>query len=99
DTSLEPHLVVLANRADTVPEIGALRSVGRRQERDQRPLELSGPPRPLVDKRKQIAVGAGMEAAEERQDLVADEPALRPGVRRVVAVRDAALLAVANRVL
>jgi len=38
---------------------------------------------PLVEGAQQVPVGAGMEAAEERQDLVAHEASLRSRVGRV----------------
>ena len=97
--ALEAHVVVLAHRAHAVAEVRGLRPVGRREELRERALELPRQPRALVREREEVPVGAGMEPPEEREDLVADEPALRVGVRRVDAVREPVLLAVAHGVL
>src|SRR5580765_5260169 len=51
-----------------------------------------------VEGAQEILVGGRMDPPQERKDLVADQPADAVAVRRVVAERQAALLAIAARV-
>ena len=99
DRALQPERVVLADRADAAAEVGGLRARRRREELEERVLERSRKPRPLSCEREQVLVGAGMQAAQERQDLVPDEPALRVGVRGVHPEREPVRAAVLLRLL
>ena len=80
-------------------EVRRLRPVGRREELRERALERPRQPRALVREREEVPVGAGMQPPEQREDLLANEPALRVGVRRVDAERERVLLAVAHGLL
>ena len=78
--SLEPQHVVLANGADAAAEVGRLRSLPAREQPCERPLERARQTRPLVCEREERRAGARIEALEQRQDLGADQPALRAGL-------------------
>ncbi len=82
----------LPRSAAFVPSVDARSSASVRST-------LRGKPRRLVGERKQVLLGTRVELPEERQDLVADEPALRGLVGRVDAVLELVLLAVANGVI
>src|SRR5919197_728669 len=92
--AFEPHSVVLACCADAAAEIGDLRPRGRLEELCERPLEGARKPGRLVREREEVLVGSGMQLPEQRQDLVADQSALRVRVRGVEAERQPVLPAV-----
>src|SRR5207248_2148123 len=80
---LDPGAVVLAHEGAPAAEVEALRA-GRRVEEvghGQGHAAALGEP-------VEVVVGGGMEPAEERQDLVADQAALRVPVRGVFAERE-----------
>ena len=80
-------------------EIRLLRPGGRGEEIGEGPLERPRQPRLLLREREQVALGRRMEAAQEREDLGADQPALRVRVGRVRAEREPELAAVRLRLL
>src|SRR5215211_1110658 len=91
--ALEPQAVVLANRLDPAAEVDALRGCGVRKQLGERGRQRVA----LFERAQQVLVGCGMDPAEERQDLVADQPSDGARVRRVFAKRQAVLRAVAAR--
>ena len=93
--ALEPQPVVLANRLHAASEVDALGAGGRREQLGERRRERLA----LVEGAQEVRVGGGMDAAQQRQDLVADQAANGVAVRRVVAERRVALFAVAAGVV
>src|SRR3954449_10049609 len=77
--ALEPEALVLAHRLQASAEVDALGADGRREQLGERWRERLA----SVEGTQEVLVGARMEAAQERQDLLSDQPALRFGVRRV----------------
>src|SRR5689334_20330851 len=74
--AFEPDIAVLPDRRQPTAEVEPLRARRRRQQLVERGrLSLSKP--------EQVLVGCGMERAQPRQDLVADQPPLRAGVGAV----------------
>ena len=90
---LEPEPVVFAHGLHAAAEVDALRP-GRRGEQlgERRRQRLT-----QVERAEDVRVGGRVEPAEQRQDLVPDKPALRSGVARVDAERQAFCFAVAGR--
>ena len=85
--SLETHDTVFTDSSDASAQIDTLGARGRGEEPGERPLEAPRQPRRLVGERKQVPIGARMQAAEERQDLVSDQAALRVRIRGVSSER------------
>src|SRR4051812_35163264 len=73
---LDPDIVVFADRGQAAAEVESLRP-GRRGE------QLVERRRQALGESPQIAAGARMQLAQARQDLLADQPALRVAVRVV----------------
>ena len=85
-----PHVTAPSSRsvsysrtARTPPPRSAPSCRRATRELDERRLERARQPRPLAGEREQVGVGARVEPPQQRQHLVADQPALRVGVRRV----------------
>src|SRR4051794_16407536 len=76
---LEPQAVRLAHRLHAAAEIDALGG-GRRVEQLR---ERRGKRPPLVEDAQDVLACRGMDALEQRQDLVADQPAQRVVIRGV----------------
>jgi len=70
---------VLAHRLEAAAEVDALRADRCREQLGERRRER----RAAVERAQEVLGGGGMEPTQERQDLVADQPALRVGVRGV----------------
>src|SRR5207247_2254628 len=79
---LEPNAVVLAHRGEPAAEVEPLRAGPVGQEL----VELR---RALLGRSKEVLPCRGVEPLEERDDLAADQPALRIGIRGVGAVLEA----------
>ena len=82
---LEPEPVVLAHRLDAAAEVDALRAGRRGEQLGERRAAAGGAPRARAGGSRRRPGGA----AQQRQDLVADEAALRVRVRGVAAEREA----------
>ncbi len=80
------------DRPHFVPSLDASSSTSVRSS-------ASREPRALLGQREQILLGARVESAQEREDLVPDEPALRARVRRVGSECESVVLAVADGVV
>src|SRR5207253_4170441 len=76
---LEPEPVVLADGLQPAAEIDALRAGGGRQQLRDRGRQQ----RALVERAEEVLVGGRVQPPEQRQDLVADQAALRLRVRGV----------------
>src|SRR4029453_12785156 len=74
--ALEPDVFVLAHRGQPAAEVEPLRAGGRGEQLVERR-------RPRLCKSQEIALGTGVELAQAREDLLADETPLRIGVRLV----------------
>src|SRR3954451_12606365 len=85
--ALDPDAVVLAHRCDAAAEVEPPR--GRR--RSEQLVELR---RAFLREAQEVDVRSGVQRAQPREDLVADEAALRVGVRRVFAELEAVRAAV-----
>ena len=83
DRALQPQHAVLAHGPHASAEVGRLRARPGAQEVDERGLERPGQSRPLAAEREEVRVCAGVQTAQQRQDLVADQPPRRVGVGRV----------------
>src|SRR5260370_1897901 len=77
--ALEPEPVVLAHGLDAGAEIDAFRAFGRREQLS----ELRRQRRARIERAEDVLICRRMQQAQQRQDLVADEPALRVRVARV----------------
>src|SRR5262245_50007914 len=77
--ALEPQPVVLAHRLEAAAQVEPLRP-GRRREQLREGRRERGA---LLQRPEQVRVRGRVQAAEQRQDLVADEAALRVCVGRV----------------
>src|SRR5579859_4647283 len=93
--ALEPQPLVLAHRLEPAAEVDALRADGRREQLSECRRERLA----RVQRVEEVLVGRRMEPPEQRQDLLADQAALRAGVRSVAAVVEADLTAVRLRLL
>src|SRR5690242_14720737 len=92
---LQGHPVVLADGADALAEICLLRAVARRQEVEQRLLELPGQARALArGEREEVVARPRIEMLQQRKDLRPDQATLRVRVRAVAAVGEPVLVAV-----
>src|SRR2546423_1795659 len=77
--ALEPETLVLADGLEPAAEVDALRADRRREQLGERRRQrLAG-----VERTEEVLVRRRMEAAQQRQDLVPDQAALRVGVRGV----------------
>ena len=87
--------VVLADRAQAAAEVGGLRPLGRGEQlvRASR-SSARGSRGSLVREREQVLLRARVQLAQQREDLAADQAALRVLVRGVDAERQAVLAAV-----
>src|SRR3954471_1643826 len=73
---LEPDAVVLAHRRQPLAELDAARALGRGEEDVE-------PGRPLLGHAEEVRLGARVEPAQEREQLVADQASPRGGIRAV----------------
>src|SRR5712691_341086 len=92
---LEPEAVVLAYRLEPAAQIDPLRAHRRAEQLGER--RRHG--RAGVERAQDVLVGRGMELAEERQDLLADQAALRLAIARIDAEREPFRFAIRNRLL
>ena len=92
---LEPEPVVLAHRLEPAAEVDALRAGRRGEQLRERGRERLA----QVERAEEVLVGGRMQAAEQRQDLLADQAALRVGVVESVAERETLGAAVRLRLL
>src|SRR5579864_9357665 len=92
---LEPQPLVLTYRLESPAEVDALRPDRRREQLGQRRRQCGA----RVERAQEVLVRRGMEPAQQRQDLVADQAALRVRVRGVDAELEPNIAAVRLRFL
>src|SRR3954452_11854686 len=77
--ALEPDLVLVTDRSKSLPEVDAARAWGCGEQLGERRWKGLAP----VERTEEVLVCCGVQAAKEREDLVADQAALGVAVRRI----------------